>query len=79
MIEIRTRSRLRDTTQTGERMTARHIRIDDDTWGRLDDLAARLDTTRGELIRWAIDCLLRKKHMYDTPTLHAHEHDVSTT
>lgn len=60
MIEIRTRRRLRDTTQTGERMPARHICIDDETWGRLDDLASRLDTTRGELIRVAIESLLMR-------------------
>ncbi len=65
MSKIRTRSRLRDTTQAGERMPARHICIDDDTWGRLDDLASRLDTTRGELIRVAIESLLMRHEMAD--------------
>lgn len=70
---IRTRSRLRDTTQAGDPMPIRHIRIDDDTWWRLDDLAARMDTTRAELIRWAIDRYLLRSGCKHRETRHEHE------
>jgi metal-responsive CopG/Arc/MetJ family transcriptional regulator len=61
MQDIRTRSRLRDTTQAGDPMPIRHIRIDDETWATLDDIARRADTTRAELIRWAIDRYLLRR------------------
>lgn len=74
MTEIRTRSRLRDTTQAGDTMPIRHIRIDDETWDALEDLAKKADTTKSELIRWVL-----RRHLVRLPKRARTEHDTSTT
>lgn len=74
MTEIRTRSRLRDTTQAGDTMPIRHIRIDDETWEALDEVARMADTSKSELIRWVI-----RRHLVRIPKRARIEHDMSTT